>query len=378
MMNVLIAGDFCPQFRVSRLFEQHDYASVLGSVKPIIEKADYSIVNFECPVCYGGEKPIIKCGPNLQCSETGIEAVKWAGFNCVSLANNHFLDFGKEGVLNTINICVKNGVDYVGGGQDLDEASQILYKTIHNQTIAVINCCEHEFSIATSEMAGSNPLNPIRQYYEIKEAKEKADYVLVVVHGGHEHFQLPSMRMQETYRFFIDSGADAVVNHHQHCYSGYETYNGKPIFYGLGNFCFDWSGREEKWYWGFMVQLIFNQGNVSFNIIPYSQCMKEPVILPQSSVVIAKNITKLNEIIIDKQLLRKETKKYYHDSLWEINLMLEPISNRYIRALQNRHILPTYHFGKKYLLRLYNFLLCDSHRDKIFFFIKDNYTKNCK
>ncbi len=378
MMNVLIAGDFCPQFRVSRLFEQHDYASVLGSVKPIIEKADYSMVDFECPVCYGGEKPIIKCGPNLQCSETGIEAVKWAGFNCVSLANNHFLDFGKEGVLNTINICVKNGVDYVGGGQDLDEASQILYKTIHNQTIAVINCCEHEFSIATSEMAGSNPLNPIRQYYEIKEAKEKADYVLVVVHGGHEHFQLPSMRMQETYRFFIDSGADAVVNHHQHCYSGYETYNGKPIFYGLGNFCFDWSGREEKWYWGFMVQLIFNQGNVSFNIIPYSQCMKEPVILPQSSVVIAKNITKLNEIIIDKQLLRKETKKYYHDSLWEINLMLEPISNRYIRALQNRHILPTYHFGKKYLLRLYNFLLCDSHRDKIFFFIKDNYTKNCK
>lgn len=43
--------------------------------------------------------------------------------------------------------------------------------------------------------------------------------------------------MQEIYRFFVDIGADAVINHHQHCYSGYEVYKEKPIFYGLGNFC---------------------------------------------------------------------------------------------------------------------------------------------
>ena len=84
-----------------------------------------------------------------------------------------------------------------------------------------------------------NPLLPIQQFYKIQEAKENADYVLVIVHGGIEHYQLPTSRMIETYRFFIDAGADAVVNHHQHCYSGYERYKSKPIIYGLGNLLFD-------------------------------------------------------------------------------------------------------------------------------------------
>ena len=204
-MKVLVAGDICPQRRVKELFEQGDYESVLGAVKPIITQADYAIVNFECPVCYGDEKPIIKCGPNLRCSEQGIEAVKWAGFKCVTLANNHFLDFGEKGVSNTISACKANGIDTVGGGINLSEASGILYKAIGNDTLAIINCCEHEFSIATNTSAGSNPLNPIEQYYAIKEARKMADFVLVIVHGGHEMYQLPSPRMQETYRFFIDA-----------------------------------------------------------------------------------------------------------------------------------------------------------------------------
>ena len=93
-MKVLIAGDFCPQHRVAEKFEKNNYETVLGEIKEIISDADYSIVNFECSVTKGGEKPIEKHGPNLQCSEKGIEAVKWAGFDCVTLANNHFLDYG--------------------------------------------------------------------------------------------------------------------------------------------------------------------------------------------------------------------------------------------------------------------------------------------
>ncbi len=61
-MKVLVAGDFCPQNRVAALFDKGNYASVLGEVKPIIEQADYSIVNFECPVTKGSEKPIEKQG----------------------------------------------------------------------------------------------------------------------------------------------------------------------------------------------------------------------------------------------------------------------------------------------------------------------------
>lgn len=375
-MKILIAGDFCPRYRVAEKFEKGDYESILGEVKEIISDADYSIVNFECPVTKGGEKPIEKCGPNLQCSEKGIEAVKWVGIDCVTLANNHFLDYGKEGVEHTLEACEKYGVDTVGGGMNLQEASKILYKEIEGNTLAIINCCEHEFSIATEETAGSNPLNPIQQYYAIKEARTKADHVLVIVHGGHEHYQLPSPRMQETYRFFVDAGADAVVNHHQHCYSGYEIYNGKPIFYGLGNFCFDWKGKQNSiWNEGYMVTIDFNNENINYCIYPYLQCSQNAEVNLLPTNAFEQMLSKFNIIIINRKLLTEETEKYYQKNLHDSNLMLEPISNRYIRALQSRHLLPTYYFGKKHLLRFYNFLLCESHKDKISYFLENKYKK---
>lgn len=365
-MKILVAGDFCPQYRVAELFEKGDFAAVLGEVKPSIEQADYSIVNFECPITKGGESPIEKCGPNLQCSESGMDAVKWAGFNCVTLANNHFLDYGEAGVANTLDACQKYGIDVVGGGRNLQEAARILYKEINGQTLAVINCCEHEFSIATKNTAGSNPLNPIQQYYAIQEAKLNADYVLVIVHGGHEHYQLPSPRMQETYRFFIDAGADAVVNHHQHCFSGYEVYQGKPIFYGLGNFCFDEKGSNNSiWNEGYMLLLNFAE-SVHFCIQPYNQCSNNALIkiLPKNSFDSV--IDSLNHIITDNLRLSKETKKYYTKTSIAYSSIFEPIFNRYYFGMKQRGWLPSFICKRRKLIAT-NYICCESHRDKLLF-----------
>lgn len=189
-------------------------------------------------------------------------------------------------------------------------ASQILYKSINDKTLAVINCCEHEFSIASDEHGGSNPLNPIQQYNAIIEARKHADYVLVIVHGGHEMWQLPSPRMVEIYHFFIDAGADAVVNHHQHCFSGYETYKSKPIFYGLGNFCFENKGfYEGLWEYGYMVNIHFC-ANIEYELIPYEQCKNRPaVVLRKDRSAFEKEVRLLNEIIADKKRLKDETEK---------------------------------------------------------------------
>lgn len=367
-MNILIAGDFCPRYRVAEKFEQGDYESVLGDVKDIISKANYSIVNYECPVTEGGEKPILKQGPNLQCSEKGIEAVKWAGFNCVTLANNHFLDYGKEGVEQTLEACEKHGLDSVGGGMNVKEASKILYKEIEDKTLAIINCCEHEFSIATDTTAGSNPLNPIQQYYAIEEAKHKADYVLVIVHGGHEHYQLPSTRMQETYRFFVDAGADAVINHHQHCYSGYELYKRKPIFYGLGNFCFDGNrSQKEIWHEGYMVMLTFGE-KTEYEIIPYRQCREKTSVEILSRDVYNDRIEELNNIICDKERLRAETNKYYADCALRYSHIFEPCNNKYYLRAKARGWLPSF-INKKRKLTATNYILCEAHRDKLIYWL---------
>lgn len=367
-MKILIAGDFCPQNRVAELFDKSEFDTVLGEVKPIIEQADYSIVNFESPVCKGSEKPIEKCGPNLKCSEKDVEAVKWAGFDCVTLANNHFMDYGKDGVQNTLGACCKYDIETVGGGLNLLEASRILYIEINGQSLAIINCCEHEFSIATEDTAGSNPLNPICQYYSIQEARQKVDYVLVIVHGGNEYYQLPSPRMQETYRFFIDAGADAVVNHHQHCYSGYEVYNGKPIFYGLGNFCFDNKRqRDSIWNEGYMVYIEFGE-QTEFEMHPYFQCNDTPQVTLSKDNRFYEVIKELNKIISDKEKLRHSYDCYIKDNC-DLHAVFSPYTNRFLFALCRWHLLPSFVTRKKKTL-MKAYIQCESHLPKVIQYLK--------
>ncbi len=369
-MKILIAGDFCPQGRVDEIIEMGNYEKVLSEIKKVTAGADYSIVNFECPIVSGTAKPIDKVGPALRCSEHGVEAIQNAGFNCTTLANNHFRDFGNQGVMDSLQTLDKYTIDHVGGGVNFSEASQTLYKEICGQTLAVINCCEHEFSIATTNRAGSNPLNPIQQWYAIQEARKHAEKVLVIVHGGHEHFQLPSPRMVETYRFFIDAGADSVVNHHQHCFSGYEIYHGKPIFYGLGNFCFDGNrSKTEMWYEGYMVKIELSETKPSFEIYPYRQCAEEPRVILQPLNAFDERLIELNNIIADADALQNAINEYYSQSESTYSNVFEPIQNRYYLGAIRRGWLPSF-ISKKRKLQAFNYINCEAHRDKMLFWLK--------
>lgn len=367
-MKVLVAGDYCPQERIATLFEQNEFSTVFGAIKPIVEKVDYAIVNLESPVLEENEKPIEKIGPNLRCTRKGLEAIKWVGFNAVTLANNHILDYGGQGLISTIRACSNSGIDIVGAGGCLKEAAKILYKTIDGKTLALVNCCENEFSSATDSLAGANPLNPVAQFYAIKEAKQIADYVLVIVHGGHEHFQLPSPRMVETYRFFIESGADAVMNHHQHCFSGFEVYKGRPIFYGLGNLCFDKKKkRSGLWTEGVMVLLTLNE-TVSFELIPYQQCFADATIQLVEKDAYDQRISNLNEVICDDFRLKEEVNKFFATRASIYSNIFEPFYNRFYFAAKSRGWLPSL-ISKKKWLKAKNIVSCESHRDIILYYL---------
>lgn len=368
-MKVLVAGDFVPTGRLESLIIDKKFDIVFKDVKDVVSSADFSIVNFESPVVKDGFNPIKKRGPNLKCSEEAVEAIKWTGFNCCTLANNHIFDYGSKGLRETVNCCKKNGIDIVGVGDNLNDANKILYKNIDDKILAVINCCEHEFSIASEVSAGANPLNPIRQSYAIKEARANADFVLVIVHGGHEHFQLPSPRMQEAYRFFIDVGADAVVNHHQHCYSGYELYHEKPIFYGLGNFCFDKdTSRNSIWNEGFMVKLEFDKNRLpKFDLLPYIQCNEEAKVslmdLEQQGLFY-KIISDLNTIISKRNVLNKEYNKWMQKNSKAYEILFQPYNTKLSKGLFARHLLPSFITQRKKYTIL-NYIYCESHLDRL-------------
>ena len=367
-MKILVAGDFCPKQRIADLIEKGNYEAIFGQVKPVVAQSDFSIVNFECPVCSTECNNIKKAGPSLKCSSRAVEALRFAGFDCATLANNHFYDQGEAGVKETIQALTEAGIDHVGGGKNLEEAERTLYHTVSDKTIAIINCCEHEFSIATEKTGGSNPLSPIRQYYAICEARKRADYVLVIVHGGIEHYQYPTPRMVDTYRFFIDAGADAVVNHHQHCFSGYEMYQGKPVFYGLGNYCFDWKERHTAlWEEGFMVMLDFEESDITFQLYPYSQNGKEVGVHLKDGTAFSdwkQRFDAISAVIADKRKLKEVYDGFLVRTERRYMARLTPYSNRFLVASYLRGFLPDL-FPKRKLPVLLNTLLCESHYDRM-------------
>ena len=377
MVKILVAGDYVPTERVADQVDNGNYSEVFSEVLPYTNAVDYAIINLESPVVESHfAKSIDKCGPKLKCSRKAIDSIVFAGFNMATLANNHFYDYGEEGVYDTLNACKEYGVEVVGGGRNIDEASRTFYKTIEGQRFAFINCCEHEFSIATKISGGSNPINPVRQYYAILDAKQNADKVIMIIHGGHELHQFPSVRMVDTYRFFIDAGADAVVNHHQHCYSGYEVYKEKPIFYGLGNFCFDWNvNNSQLWKEGYIVTLLFsNEHGVDFEISPYKQCDATPSVRflkGDERMNFFNELDYLNRIISERNSLEFENSKYYKTvSDYELRIF-EPYSGKIFNYLYNKGMLPRT-LTKYRCLKILNHILCESHFEKITYALKSS------
>ena len=365
-MRILIAGDFCPRDRVSQLIKTDKVEAVFASVKPIVDSVDYAIVNFECAVADGTTMPIKKCGPNLKCSPEAVSVIKQAGFSCVTLANNHFRDFGNDGVESSLAAFGSNDLDYVGGGMNISKAERVLFKKISGDTLAIINACEYEFSIADTKRAGSAPLDIVNICHQIEEARKYAKFVLVIIHGGSEHYQLPSVRMKKTYRFFIEMGADAVINHHQHCYSGYEMYMRKPIFYGLGNFCFDHpKKRHGIWNQGYMVVLDWQKERLDFETIPYVQCDDTPsvrIMDGNEKVLFKTKIQELNRIIANDILLENAYAAFMSEKKKAVLGVFTPYVNEYLRAAASRHWLP-YLLPKKTVAAMLDYIMCESQRD---------------
>lgn len=365
-MKIVIAGDFAPCCRGQEILNQKEYIGCFDEIRKALSSSDYAIVNFETNVSTSDSTPIKKHGPNLTTTPEAIEFAKYLGFNVVTLANNHFYDYGDDAVHKTLTLLDRAKIFHVGGGRDIQEASKTLYLGCKNETLSVINACEHEFSIADESHGGSYGIEPIKIYHDIKLAKEKADYVLVIIHGGHELYQLPSLRMQAWYRFFIDVGADAVVNHHQHCFSGMEVYKNKPIYYGLGNFFFD-DNRKKLSFWnkGFLLGLEFTKESITTSTIPYVQCFQSPSIeLLQDTEGFSQEFNRLSSIIVNRDELASCFYDYCLKHKRSVFGVLEPYIGRILNSAYSRGFLPSFLTTKK-RLAISNMIHCEAHLDKL-------------
>jgi len=365
-IKILVTGDYCPLGRNGIHIDNNE--NIFGEFGLHVAQADIAIANLEVPLTVG-TKPIEKTGPNIKAPTRYLKPLKELGFNVVSLANNHIMDYGEEGLESTIRVCQREGVRYVGAGPNLQAARAPLVLNVENKKIAIISIAENEFCAATIENYGANPLNIITNYYDISKAKEENDIVLVVSHGGREHYQLPSPQLRERYRFFIDSGADAVIGHHTHCCSGYEYYKSKPIFFSIGNFIFDYKKKYQKGLWtqSYGVMLKIDEAQVDFDLIPFNQGRLEnsklELLTNEERVIFDAKISELNDVIADDGLFAIAWRNYVETQKKPYTAALL-IQNRYLRELVSRGYLPEFYFhSRQHKTLLLNLLRCETHRE---------------
>lgn len=363
-ISIFISGDFAPKMRVNEIIAKGEYKLLYNDILPIIKASDIAITNLESPLVEDG-KPIAKTGPNLKAPLKSIEATKFAGFDMVTLANNHMMDYGKEGLFSTIKTCEDNQIKHIGAGANNDEAKRIQYFELKGRKIAFLNCCENEWSTTHGNYPGCNPLNEVSLFYQIQEAKENSDHVILIIHGGHETYEYPSPRMKNLYRWFVDLGVDAVIGHHTHCFSGYEYYKGKPIVYSLGNFIFDGNNRKSFWNKGAAAVLKVNGSNVELQLVPYTQCDDEVgvhLLTEEATKVWLEKEQLKSELIQDDAQLKQKFEAFVSENERMYRSYLEPNKSAWILAAKNRGFLPRTVKGHKRLL-FWNIIRAEAHRD---------------
>ena len=272
LVSFLFAGDFASCRGFERLALDKG-PEIFGDLRENIVSTDLSFLNLEAPLCFKGA-PVLKSGPNLRAHPDCIRSVAEAGFNVVSLANNHIMDFGETGLIETIDICKHAELVTCGAGKNLAEAQQVMVIERKELKIAFIAVAEHEFCIAGPDKAGCAPLDIIDNIKQIEKAKTQADFIFISIHGGNEYFQFPRPGLRKLCRFYLTRGADVVICHHAHVPGAYEIYENKPIVYGLGNLIFDHARPPVGWDKGYAVSLVYDAGTKAFSqmdIIPYTQ-----------------------------------------------------------------------------------------------------------
>src|ERR1039458_7494152 len=237
MATLLIGADICPIEGNRPYFINGDAACLLNDLLPEFQQADLTIANLEC-LLVEQQSPIEKTGPTFGEPGACINGIKQAGVDVLNLANNHILEHGAPGLENTLAICTQAGIQTVGAGPNLDAARRILIRDLGGLRVGLLAVAEHEFSIATQHSPGANPLDLIDFVRNVTSHRDKFDYLIVLLHGGDE-FLVPSPRIQNTCRFMVEIGANAVIVQHPHVLGGYEDYRGGHIVYGQGALLMD-------------------------------------------------------------------------------------------------------------------------------------------
>lgn len=269
MFNILIGSDLVPTESNYDLFEKGEAEKLVGpELLSELESADFRIFNLETPLT-DKEAPIPKCGPNIITPTRTLPGIKGLSPSLLTLANNHILDEDAQGLYSTMRLLDESKISYIGAGENLSAAQKPYIVEAKGKRIGIYACAEHEFTIAGEDKPGANPFDLLDSPDHIASLAAMCDYVVVLYHGGKEHYRYPSPYLQKVCRKITEKGADLVVCQHSHCVGCMEEYHGSVIVYGQGNFLFDHS-KSEFWQTSLLVKASFGE-KMEVSFLPLSK-----------------------------------------------------------------------------------------------------------
>lgn len=231
--DIMLAGKWKPILR------SKGYDHPFTAVRPELASGDINLANLESPIATGGSEFTSKQF-RFRAEPAVAKAIRQAGFNLVTLANNHSMDFGGEALAETLRHLDSVGIAWVGAGANLGEVRTMVLYTIKGKKIAFLGYSltqPIEF-FASQTRPGTAPGYEKLVTADVANARRQADYVVVSFHWGKEASDTVQAYQRNAAHNAINAGADVVIGHHPHVLQGIERYKQGIIFYSLGNFAF--------------------------------------------------------------------------------------------------------------------------------------------
>lgn len=282
LVSLIAVGDISFSRSVERIVKkENNYFYPFLKVSDFLKTGDIVFGNLETPITPGREtqtgEMIFRSNPQ------SAQALKQAGFNILSLANNHTPNFGEKGLLDTFNYLSNQEIKYVGAGKNSSEAYSPVTLEIKGIKFAFLAYTDNSLVPLSYEAkenrAGIAFLRKEKLIQSITQIEPQVDFIIVSLHAGNEYVFQPNQKQQEFAHLAIEAGADLVLGHHPHVVQTAEKYQGKYIFYSLGNFIFDQMWAEETTQ-GLAIKIDFSKDKIEkislFPVVIENFCQPRP------------------------------------------------------------------------------------------------------
>ncbi len=261
---LLFAGDIILDRGVKRMIEEHgeDYTFPFLKIEETLKEADLLFGNLESMISDKG-RDTGSVYP-FRAEPEAVEGLVFAGFDVVSLANNHAFDYGREAFEDTMERLQEEGIKYTGGGFNKKEAHSPAVITLEDGTrVGFLGYTEflYPYAMAKEERSGVTNFSQEKMKDDIEKGKEETDLLVITFHYGEEYQKKQNAHQELLSKKAIDYGADIVIGHHPHVTQPVEKYEGKYIAYSLGNFIFDQYFSEETMS-GFLLEAKVKGGEI--------------------------------------------------------------------------------------------------------------------